>query len=110
MRITSRRQKVLRFIGYCILALATFVGGLATLIAVMKPGPEGRIVIAAGGASGLYQVQAERYKKELAKYGVDLDIRSDIEGVGSLEAMVQGINGVQAGFLKGGLIGGLQGR
>jgi uncharacterized protein len=104
------RKKVLRFIGYTLLSFVGVI--LAALIAIMiiKPGPAGQIVIAAGGAGGLYQEQAKRFKQELAVFGVDVVVRPELEGITSLSTIVSGSSGVHAAFVKGGLVGGLQGR
>lgn len=106
----SMRQKVLRFIGMTFLTFLGIIAAIALAILILKPGPEGRLVIAAGGGGGLYKEIADLYRKELAHYGVDVEVRSDVEGVASLASMSTGSSGVTAAIVKGGLVGGLQGR
>ena len=81
-------------------------------IAVIRdPQPVGRIVIATGGAGGLYEELAGKYRQELAKFGVDLITRPDLDGFYTLKALVvDQDSGVSAGFVKGGFVGGQQGR
>lgn len=79
------------------------------LALLQNPRPVGRIVVATGGAGGLYQELADRYRIELARYGIDLVTRSDIDGFYTLKALVVDKD-VDAGFVKGGFVGGQQGR
>ena len=50
------------------------------------------------------------YQAELKRYGVELEIRSDTAGFATLRALTDNNSGITAGFVKGGLIGSLQGR
>ena len=78
---------------------------------IRNPLPVGRIVIASGGSGGLYDELAQTYRAELAKYGVTLVTRPDLDGFNSLKALVvDQDSGVMAGFVKGGFVGGQQGR
>ena len=104
----ATRRKVLRFIGMTMLAFAGIILAAAVAIWIIKPGPEGRIVIATGGGGGLYQQMGEVYKKALEPYGVEVVLKPELEGVNSLAAVASG--GVHAAIVKGGLVGGLQGR
>ena len=106
----ATRKKVLRFIGMTLLTFVGIILAAAIAIKIIKPGPAGQLVIAAGGAGGVYQEQALRYKTELARFGVDVVVRPELEGTASLAALVSGSTGVHAAFVKGGLVGGLQGR
>jgi TRAP-type uncharacterized transport system substrate-binding protein len=96
-----------------------FVGLLACLallawplVAVLlNPLPKGRIVMATGGAAGVYDELAQSYKAELRKYGVELITRPDIGGFYTLKSLVVDLDGdVTAGIVKGGFVGGQQGR
>lgn len=103
------RKIVLRFIG---IVLGVFVGlaiALAILIRIINPGPPAELIIATGGGGGFYQKQAEIYKEALEPYGVKLVLKPELEGVDSLAAVATG-GSIQAAIVKGGLIGGLQGR
>jgi uncharacterized protein len=101
------------------LARAALVSVLAVVFAlaaawialiVLRPGPEPRITIATGGAFGAYDELAETYKDELARFGVELELREPTEGFATLKSLVEGNGEVDAGFVKGGLVGSLQGR
>jgi len=67
------------------------------------------IVVATGGSEGLYDELAQTYKRELEPFGVALDLRPDLDGFFTLKALVID-NTAQAGFVKGGFVGGLTGR
>jgi len=53
-------------------------GGAGMLLAVLlwgvvihfNPGPQGKIIIATGGSEGAFHEMAERYKRDLARYGI----------------------------------------
>ena len=78
---------------------------------IRNPLPVGRIVIATGGSGGLYDELAQTYRAELAKFGVTLVTRPDLDGFNTLKALVvDQDSGVMAGFVKGGFVGGQQGR
>ena len=47
--------------------------------------------------------------RKLARFGVELDLRETTEGFATLKSLVEGNGEVDAGFVKGGLIGGLHG-
>jgi len=79
-------------------------------IVIIKPGPQGRIVLAAGGGGGAYQQLAETWKRELARFGVRLELRTDLQGLDALQALAADNGRIDGGLLKGGLAGSLQGR
>ena len=79
-------------------------------IVIIKPGPQGRIVLAAGGADGAYLRLTETWKRELARFGVTLELRDDLQGLETLQALAADNRTVDAGVIKGGLAGSLQGR
>jgi TRAP-type uncharacterized transport system substrate-binding protein len=79
-------------------------------IAILRPGPNGRIVIAAAGGGGSYAALAESWQDELAKYGVELVIRPDMEGARALQSLFDAKSGIDGAIIKGGLAGSLQGR
>jgi hypothetical protein len=82
------------------------------LVSVLRnPLPKGRIVMATGGAAGVYDELAQSYKAELGEYGVELVTRPDIGGFYTLKSLVVDLDGdVTAGIVKGGFVGGQQGR
>jgi uncharacterized protein len=80
-------------------------------IGFFKPGPEGKLVMASGGAAGAYNDLALSYKKELARFGVDVELRPLMEGRDTLRALFVDANSdIEAGFIKGGIAASLQGR
>jgi TRAP-type uncharacterized transport system substrate-binding protein len=79
-------------------------------VALLKPGPAGRIVMATGGAAGAYTQLAETWKRELARFGVTLELRPDVQGLDTLRAVGADDGETHAGIVKGGLAGSLQGR
>lgn len=103
-----------RRIGRAIVWLA-FLGGIvacATWVAgqFLSPAPAGRIVVATGGSVGAYHALASTWRPELARNGVELELRQSAEGFTTLRALLDDKSGIQAGFVKGGLAGSLQGR
>ncbi len=89
--------------------IAIFAAGWLTIM-VINPGPPGHIIMATGGAGGAYTALAETWKKELAKYGVKLELRSDTEGPDTLRSVLIEGGEVHAGIIKGGLSGSMRGR
>jgi len=76
----------------------------------LSPAPSGRIVMATGGSVGAYHALASTWQADLVRYGVDLELRQSAEGFTTLRALLDDKSGIQAGFVKGGLVGSLQGR
>ena len=69
---------------------------------------EGRIVMAAG--SSQYYELAETYRRDLERYGVTFEVQRGAEGFATLRALLKEGPGINAAFIKGGLVGSLQGR
>jgi hypothetical protein len=69
---------------------------------------EGRIVVATG--SSHYQELAESYRRDLERYGVKYEVKQDTEGFKTLKALLEPGPGINAGFIKGGLVGSMRGR
>ncbi len=105
------RRRVRQFLAA---AAAIFAGIIAVIwlaIAIVKPGPAGRIVIATGGASGVYQEFAEVLAAELARNGIKVELRPQIEGTGTLKALLAANDAdAHAGIIKGGMLSSLQGK
>lgn len=91
------------------------------LIIAAKPGPAGKIIMASGGANGLYHEMALAYKKELERFGVEVELRPEVEGIDTLKGLLSQYKSdfktyddkyadIQAGFMKGGFSGSLRGR
>ncbi|MBO0765900.1 MAG: ABC transporter substrate-binding protein [Hyphomicrobiaceae bacterium] len=68
----------------------------------------GRIVMATG--SSQYYELAESYRRDLERYGVKYEVQRATEGFATLKALLEAGPGINAGFIKGGLVGSMQGR
>ena len=115
-------QNVAKAGAVTVLAAGLGIGGLAVLQQSQQLDYEGKIVI--GASSAEYYELASQYKDELRQYGVQVDIRRTVrfndkdghsrvrplEGRILLRALVDDGSGVTAGFVKGALVGSLQGR
>src|SRR5262245_12873791 len=102
--------------------LALAVGAVALVQSAQQLDREGKIVVAAGNPQ--YVELAERYKKDLRKYGVQLEVRErttfkdkegrisvrPLEGRLTLRRLTENDSGITAGFVKGDLVASLQGR
>jgi hypothetical protein len=105
-----------------VLAAGLGIGGLAVIHNSQQLDHEGKIVIAAGNSQ--YAELASRYQEALKQYGVQVEVRRTtrvkdkegrttlrpLEGRTTLRALVDDDSGITAGFVKGGLVGSLQGR
>ncbi|MEQ1694453.1 MAG: TAXI family TRAP transporter solute-binding subunit [Hyphomicrobiaceae bacterium] len=108
----SKRQKQVR--NFILGTLAVFAGLIFAAwaaIAIIKPGPEGKLVLASGGSEGAYNDLAIAYQKQMAKYGVEVELRPTTAGSATLRALfVDEKSDIDAAFIKGGVAGSLQGR
>jgi TRAP-type uncharacterized transport system substrate-binding protein len=68
---------------------------------------EGRIVMAAGSTQ--YYELAETYRRDLERYGVKFEVQRGAEGFATLRELLKQGPGINAAFIKGGLVGSLQG-
>lgn len=111
-KLESKRQRQVR--NFILATVAVFVGLIVSIwatIVILKPGPEGRLVLASGGADGAYNELAILYQKQLAKFGIEVELRPRTSGNATLRALfVDEKSDVDAGFIKGGVAGSLQGR
>jgi len=115
-------QNVAKASAVTVLAAGLGIGGLAVLHNSQQLDYEGKIVIAAGNSQ--YYELANKYKEELLQYGVQVEVRRTtrikdkegkstlrpLEGRITLRALADDDSGITAGFVKGGLVGSLQGR
>jgi TRAP-type uncharacterized transport system substrate-binding protein len=69
---------------------------------------DGRIVVAAG--SPQYFELAESYRKDLERNGIKYEVQRRTEGFATLNELLDPKSDINAGFIKGGLVGSLQGR
>src|SRR6185295_2918298 len=105
-----------------VLAAGLGVGALAIVHNSQLADQQGRIVIAAGNPQ--YAELANRYRDDLRQYGVEVEVRRTtrvkdkegrstlrpLEGRLTLRALVDDDSGITAAFVKGDLVGSLQGR
>jgi hypothetical protein len=98
------------------------IAALAVVNSAQQIDREGKIVLAAGNAQ--YMELARRYQQELQKFGVQLEVRQSyrfknsegrtvmrpLEGRLTLRALTDDSSGITAAFVKGDLVGSLQGR
>src|SRR5262249_29056226 len=115
-------QNVAKAGAVTVLAAGLGIGGLALVHNSQQLDYEGKIVIAA--SSSEYYELASQYREELRRYGVQVEVRRTtrfkdkdgnarmrpLEGRLLLRALVDDDSGMPAGFVKGGLVGSLQGR
>ena len=74
-----------------------------------QKGSDGQIVIATGGLPH-YQELGAAYQKALEPYGVSVNLRPAVEGFKTLKGLVAEPSEFDAAFIKGGLVGSMQGR
>jgi hypothetical protein len=89
------------------LAILLVLAAVAVLLRWSRGG-DGRIVMATGNPQ--YHDLASTYVPELQQNGVTLELREASEGFATLRALADDDSGITAGFVKGGLVGSLQGR
>ena len=102
--------KVRKFILTSALVFFGLLLSLWIMLRVFDPGPKGRIVLATGGAGGIYHALGQDLIKDAARLGVDIQLRPDIEGMSTIAALLAARGQVDGGFVKGGVAGSLQGR
>jgi uncharacterized protein len=104
-----------------VFGLMALIAGLGALLGFLRPGPEGKIILATGGSEGAFNELAEIYKKDLARYGVTLELRPGVEGSETQKALLPQYKSefktfdekdadIEAGFVKGGFASSRQGR
>ncbi len=105
-----------------VLAAGLGIGGLAVVHNSQWHDQHGKIVIAAGNSQ--YFDLATQYKEDLRKFGVEVEVRRTtrfkdkegrstlrpLEGRLTLRALIDDNSGITAAFVKGDLVGSLQGR
>ena len=93
-----------------ILALGVVAGVSAGYYALTgQQGSDGKIVLATGGLPH-YQELGATYQKALEPFGVNVVMRPSAEGFATLKGLVAENPEIDAGFVKGGLVGSMQGR
>lgn len=98
---------VARIIAIAFGVLGTFFGSLFVAFQT-SPMVPGRIVMATGNSP--YQALAETYREDLERNGVTLELRRSVEGFNVLKSLTDPASGINAGFIKGGVVGSMQGK
>lgn len=98
---------VARMIAVALGVLGTFFGSLFVAFQT-SPMVPGKIVMATGNP--MYHALAETYRQDLERNGVSLELRPSLQGFDTLKALVDPASDVNAGFVKGGVVGSMQGR
>lgn len=101
---------MLRWVGVALLGLVLTAASVLAVLRIVKPGPSGRLVIATGGSANAYHELATTLSADLSRLGIDLELRPGVEGIDTLKALANPESGIDAGFVKGGFVGSLQGR
>jgi len=101
----AKRSAVRAAVGASAAVLLLSIGAVA-LLALQQV--DGKIVMATGNPQ--YHDLAGRYVTDLQANGVVLELRDATEGFATLQTLTDPKSGITAGFVKGGLVGSLQGR
>jgi hypothetical protein len=116
----NKRSRVRQFIIITGLILTSMALAAWAVIAILNPGSAGKIILASGGAGGAYNELAGLYKKDLERFGVEVELRPQAEGIDTFKGLMskyrsdfkrydESLSDIQAGFVKGGFAGSLQG-
>lgn len=76
--------------------------GFVVAFRYVEPAPPRRLVMATGSASGAYQAYGQRFRVELARAGIELELRSTAGSIENLELLAQG--DVDVAFVQGGTV------
>ncbi len=82
-----------------VVALAIALG-----VRYVNPAPPNKFEISTGADEGAFNLYAERYKKVLARDGVELVLRPSTGAAQNLARLLDDKAGVGAGFIQGGLV------
>jgi TRAP-type uncharacterized transport system substrate-binding protein len=88
-----------------LVALAVALLALAgwALWHLAPPAPPKRLVMSTGAPDGAYHAFAQRYRRALAEFGVDLVLKPSHGALENLERLRAGTDGVQVALVQGGL-------
>jgi TRAP-type uncharacterized transport system substrate-binding protein len=100
-------SKLVKTVAISAIALVLVLLGLVFVL-LRSNRVDGEIIMATGNAT--YHDLAATYRADLETNGVTLELRDTTEGFATLQALVDDKSGVNTGFVKGGLVGSLQGR
>jgi hypothetical protein len=86
------------------LAVVLAIGVVFWAVFVLgRPLPPRRVVMTTGPEGGAYRELGEKYRKALAREGVDLKLVTSLGNVENLARLKDASSGVSAGFVSGGL-------
>lgn len=100
-------SNVARIAAITVGVVAAFFGSLFAAFQA-RPDVPGRIVMATGNTT--YHTLAETWREDLERNGVKLELRRTLEGFDTLKALIDPASPVNAGFIKGGVVGSMQGK
>jgi TRAP transporter TAXI family solute receptor len=75
---------------------------LATAYYFLKPTPPKRVVLATGSEQGAYAEFGKRYREELKRYGIDVELRNTHGSYENLKLLRDGKKDVDLAFVQGG--------
>ena len=104
------RTKLARWILMAGVLFVFICGAIWVSLQVWRPQPAGKLVIATGGSDNAYHEYGATLQKELAKRGIEVELRPAMEGIDTLKAMFDDNSAIDAGLVKGGFASTLQGR
>jgi len=96
----SDRSGVYEGLRLWVAVIAIAVIGFAIAFHFVKPAPPHTLVLATGSASGAYQAYGERFRDELARSGITLELRPTAGSVENLSLLAAGE--VDVAFVQGG--------
>lgn len=84
-------------------ALLLVAGAFWLAYQFVEPAPPTRLVITTGSEQGAYFAFAQRYKAELARNGITLEVRSSKGSVENIERLKGGAEGADLALMQGGI-------
>jgi len=86
-----------------LIMVSILVIGIIALLIYWIPAPPKKITLATGSESGLYYALGERFKKELAKEGVEVIVKQTAGSIENLQLLNDPKSGVTMAFVQGGI-------
>lgn len=103
------RPTLVKFLMFCV-AVGFISAALYVSMFYTQLDAEGLVVLGTGGSDGAYEELAKTYEKELARNGIRLQLRTDLQGSDLLKSLRDPNSGVDGGIMKGGFLGSMTGR
>lgn len=86
-----------------VILLVVAIAGFVALFFYWGPVPAKKVVIATGSSSGLYYQLGKKFQTELAKQGIELEVRQTAGTLENLELLNDPKSGVSLAFVQGGV-------